>query len=281
MSSVAEALRAARGRFAGIDTAALDAELLLAHVLGRSRTWLRAWPEHRLDPGQQDRYEALVMRRAAGEPVAYLLGRREFWSLELEVGPAVLIPRPETERLVEAVLEALRGREGPRILDLGTGSGCVALALARERPDATVVGVEASADALAVARRNAGRHGLHHVEFLQGDWLDPVGGAHFDAIVSNPPYVRSDDPHLRQGDVRFEPAAALDGGPDGLDAIRALAERAPSHLVPGGLLALEHGFDQAAAVAGLLRGRGLETITLHADAAGMDRVTTATLPVRG
>lgn len=281
MTSVTEALRAARERFGEADTAALDAELLLAHALGRSRTWLRAWPERQLDPDPRDRYEALVARRAAGEPVAYLLGRREFWSLELEVSPAVLIPRPETELLVEAVLDALRERQGPRVLDLGAGSGCIALALARERPDAVVVGVESSAEALAVARRNAGRLGLHHVEFLQGDWLASVGDARFDAIVSNPPYVPSDDPHLQQGDLRFEPAAALDGGPGGLDAIRAIVSAAPRHLAAGGLLALEHGHDQGEAVAGLLRARGLEAITLHADAAGLDRVTTATLADRG
>lgn len=274
--SLRAALTAARARLTHSPTPALDAELLLAHALGRSRSHLHAWPDDVLPPDARARFEALIRRRGAGEPVAYLLGRREFWSLEFEVGPEVLVPRPETEGLVEIARAHLSAREAiaPSILDLGTGSGCVAIALARERPDAQVVAVERSDAALALARHNADRLGAA-VEFLAGEWLTPVAGHRFDAIVSNPPYVRSDDPHLTEGDARYEPRSALDGGPDGLDAIRALAERAGAGLVPGGLLALEHGADQAEAVAAVLTEAGWHATESRADLAGLPRFALA------
>jgi len=275
MTSVNEALRIARSRFTQSSTPALDAELLLAHALGRKRAWLHAWPEAQLTAPDLEAFEELVTRRAVGEPVAYLLGEREFWSLGLEVTPDVLIPRPETEGLVEAALAHLRAHAvtEPAILDVGTGSGCVALALAHERPDARVTALDASGPALAVARRNAERLGLLNVEFVLGEWFLPLGARRFDVIVSNPPYVPSEDPHLRAGDVRFEPVTALDGGSDGLDALRELAAAAPHHLVPGGLLAVEHGPDQAQPVAALFRDAGLVDIDALADAAGLARIT--------
>ena len=270
------ALAEARARLTASPTARLDSELLLARVLGGRRTWLHAWPEVQLDPTQAARFEALIARRAAGEPVAYLLGEREFYSLVFEVTPDVLIPRPETELLVEAALEMLgSGAKRPRVLDLGTGSGCIAIALARARPDARVTAVESSAAALELARGNAARHGADGLEWLHGAWFEPVAGRRFDAIVANPPYVASADPHLDAGDVRFEPRAALDGGPDGLDALRAIALEAPKHLIPGGWIAVEHGAEQGDAVAGLFAQAGLSAIEGIRDAAGLSRVTMA------
>lgn len=277
MTSVEEALKSARARFTTSDSPALDAELLLAHALGRNRTWLHAWPEVRLDPPCLARFDELVERRAAGEPIAHLLGEREFRSLAFEITPDVLIPRPETETLVDAVLKHLRERElkRPAILDMGTGSGCIAVSLAHERPDSRVVAADASAEAIAVARRNAGRHGLTNIEFVQGRWFRPLGRRRFDVIAANPPYVPGDDPHLQQGDVRFEPIGALDGGADGLDALREIAAAAPHYLKPGGLVAVEHGHDQSEAVAALFRAEGLIDIELIHDTAGLPRVTLA------
>lgn len=274
--TVSSALAAARTRLSQSPTAALDAELLLAHALGRPRSHFYAWPEDALPPDAQAGFEQLVRRRTAGEPIAYLLGRREFWSLDFEVGPEVLIPRPETEGLVELALAhcAEHDLTAPATLDLGTGSGCMAIALAHERSDAHVVAIEASTAALTLARRNAERLGAR-LECLQGEWFAPVAGRTFDVIVSNPPYVRSDDAHLDAGDVRFEPRAALDGGPDGLDAIRILAAQAGAYLTPGGLLALEHGADQAEAVAQILTEAGWRNIESHADLAGLPRFATA------
>ncbi len=276
-ATVGAALAQARDRLDASPSPALDAELLLAHVLGRGRSFLHAWPEAELDTAARARFADLLERRATGEPVAYLLGRREFWSLELEVTPDVLIPRPETEGLIEITLAdlAARGIGEPALLDLGTGSGCLALALASELSAARVTAIESSPEALAVARRNAARQGLTAVEWLQGEWLAPVAARRFDVIVSNPPYVRSDDPHLEAGDVRFEPRSALDGGPDGLDAIRVLAREAGGHLAPGGLLAIEHGADQAEAVADLLATAAWRDIRMRPDLAGLPRFTLA------
>ena len=227
MTRVDEALAAARERLAASPSARLDAELLLADTLGRPRTWLHAWPEVELQPSVAEVFDQRIERRAAGEPIAYLLGEREFWSLTFTVSPDVLIPRPETEHLVRAALDHLRtsANPEPHVLDLGTGSGCVAVALAHERPDARVTTVDAAGPALALARDNAARHGVVNVEFLEGDWFAPLGERRFDVIVSNPPYVASGDPHLAEGDIRFEPVAALDGGPDGLDRAGHLVRR--------------------------------------------------------
>jgi release factor glutamine methyltransferase len=266
----------ATGQLAGASpTARLDAEALLMHATGFDRAALVARGDLALDPKQRGHLETLLARRAAGEPVAYLTGRREFWSLDIEVTPDTLIPRPETELLVERALMLIPHDAEWRVADLGTGSGAIALAIARERPCCRVVATDRSAAALAVAQRNAQSLGLTNVEFRSGHWLDPLAGESFELIASNPPYVRARDPHLAQGDVRFEPRAALVAGPDGLEAIRAIAEGAREALLPGGWLLLEHGHDQAAEVARLLRWYGYGEITSHRDLAGIDRVTKA------
>ncbi len=250
-----------------------DAELLFAHALGRDRAWLFAHATDTLAAGEADAFEALVARRAAGEPVAYLTGRRGFWTLDLEVTPDTLIPRPETEVLVELALQRLDPDGPARVADLGTGSGAIALAIASERPLAAVVATDASKAALAVAVRNAQAHGLRNVWFRRGHWCQALGGGRFDLIASNPPYIALGDPHLGQGDLRHEPAAALSSGSDGLDAIRAIAADAPGHLVPGGWLLLEHGADQGPAVRDLLEAAGLAEVHTVPDLEQRDRVT--------
>jgi release factor glutamine methyltransferase len=251
-----------------------EAEILVAHGLGWDRATLWARPEAEVPSSAASACRELVRRRAAGEPVAYLTGRRGFWTLDLEVTPAVLIPRPETELLVEQVLAVLPQDAPARVADLGTGSGAIALAIAAERPAWEVVGTDASADALRVARRNAARLGLAGVGFRSGDWVDALGpGERFSAIVSNPPYVAEDDPHLAEGDLPWEPRTALVGGPNGLDAIRRLVAAAVAHLVPGGWLLLEHGADQGATVRGLLALAGLGDVRTARDLAGLERVS--------
>ncbi|MGE4359923.1 MAG: peptide chain release factor N(5)-glutamine methyltransferase [Lysobacteraceae bacterium] len=275
--SIAEALGFARERLAGSDSPRADADILLAHVLGRPRSYLLAWPERELTPEQWVVFRVLVERRARGEPVAYLTGSREFFGLEFAVSPAVLIPRPETELLVQAALERLP--EGPcRVADLGTGSGAIALAIAHERPGAQVVGVDVSPQALAVARANAERLGLANVSLRAGNWCQGLGEERFDMIVSNPPYIREADPHLGQGDVRFEPAMALASGADGLDAVRAIIACVPTHLLPGGWLLFEHGYDQAEEVAELMQEAGFVGVESLRDLLGHGRVTLGRLP---
>lgn len=252
---------------------AADARLLLAHAAARSPAWLLAHGREALPLPACERFDALVAARAEGRPVAYLLGRREFWTLQLEVTPDTLIPRPETERLVELALERLPSSGAVAIADLGTGSGAIALALASERPEARVVATDASAPALAVARANAVRNGLENVEFRLGHWLQPLACERFQLIASNPPYVAEGDPHLAQGDLRFEPAAALASGPDGLDAIRHIVANAPANLQPGGWLLIEHGCSQGHAVRELLLAAGLEEVTSERDLEARERVT--------
>jgi len=251
----------------------LEAELLLAHALGVDRAWFFAHAEDSIDESRIAGFEALLARRARGEPVAYILGRRDFWSLPLEVTPATLIPRPETELLVEQAL--MRLPEGGRVLDLGTGSGAIALAIASERPDADVTAVDASASALAVARRNAQRLGLARVFITESDWYSALGDRRFDVIVSNPPYVETGDPHLGQGDLRFEPASALASGPDGLDDIRRIARGARGYLTDNGWLLAEHGWNQAAAVRDIFIDAGLLDAFTAQDLEARDRVTGA------
>lgn len=240
--------------------------MLLAEVCGFSQASLAAAPEQELPFEVENAYRDLVERRKAGVPVAYLLGRKEFYSLELLVNPSVLIPRPETELLVELALE----REFSRALDLGTGSGAIALALKAHRPAATVVAVEADLAALVTARRNAARLNLE-VDFRHGRWLEPVAGEQFDLIASNPPYVAEGDPHLPA--LRHEPRQALVAGAEGLDAIREIGAAAPAQLSPGGWLLLEHGLGQDQAVRGVLAGAGLKEIFTSPDLAGIARVT--------
>jgi len=251
----------------------VDALALARHALGADEAFLAAHPEHALSAAQKGDFDALVARRAAGEPVAYITERREFFSLEFKVTPAVLIPRPETELLVEIALEHLAPDSAWRVLDLGTGSGCVAIAIAHRRPRARVTAVDASAAALAIARDNASRHAAANVEFIRGDWFAALGGARFDLIVANPPYIAQDDPHLDAGDLRFEPRAALAAGADGLDCIRLIVAAAPRYLEHAGWLAFEHGYDQAHRCRELLARAGFSTLFSRKDIAGIERVS--------
>lgn len=274
MNSVADALHSAREQLTQSPSPAIDAELLLAHALRRERTWLRAWPEAALDAGQAARFAELVRRRARGEPIAYLLGRRAFHALEFLVTPAVLIPRPETELLVNVACREIGARDpGARVLDLGTGSGCIALAIANAEPEAAVTAVDHSEEALAIARLNAQRLGLEQVRWQTGHWFSAVAGQRFDVIVANPPYVADRDPHLYHGDLRFEPHAALVGGPDGLDAIREIAASVGDYLAPDGVVAVEHGYDQGHRVRDLFDSEGLADVETLTDLAGQERVT--------
>jgi len=251
----------------------VDAEALLLHLLARPRSWLIAHADEVPGLDVQAAYAALVERRAQGEPVAYLTGQRGFWSLDLEVTPDTLIPRPETELLVELALQRLPSHRACAVADLGTGSGAIALAVAHERPRVQVIATDASDAALAVARRNAQRLGISNIALMQGDWLKPLAGQRFALIVSNPPYIEADDPHLGQGDLRFEPAAALASGADGLNAIRRIVGDARGCLEPGGWLLLEHGWKQGAAVRGLLQTAGYSEVFTAKDLEQRDRVT--------
>jgi len=257
------------------DTARLDAEILLGHVLGKPRSFLYAWPEHALTDNQATAFEALVSRRARGEPVAHLTGHREFWSFTLEVSRHVLIPRPETEHLVELALECIPREASWRIADLGTGSSAIALAIASERPRCMVVATERSAPAMALARRNARRLGTGNLGFVQTDWCSALASGSCHMVVSNPPYVAPGDPHLVTGDVRFEPREALVGGEQGLDAIRAIAGDARRCLRRGGWLLLEHGYTQGKAVRSLLSELGYATVGTVRDLGGRERATRA------
>lgn len=258
-------------------TPALDAELLLAHALRTGRARLRSHPEEVPAVDAVARFLSLIERRAAGEPVAYILGRKGFWTLELSVSPAVLVPRPETELLVERALALHEGGEA-RVADLGTGSGAIALALASARPRWRIVATDLSAEALAVARANAAALGLARVEMVQGDWLACLPGRSFHLLLSNPPYVAAADPALGQPELMREPRLALVAADDGLAALRGIIEAAPDHLEPGGWLLLEHGATQAAAVAGALVARGFAQVRSHRDLAGRERMTEGQWP---
>ncbi|PKM24517.1 MAG: peptide chain release factor N(5)-glutamine methyltransferase [Gammaproteobacteria bacterium HGW-Gammaproteobacteria-13] len=253
-------------------TPRLDAELLLAHALGKSRSYLHTWPERELDTPQLERYQAALARRQAGEPVAYILGQQGFWSLELEVASHTLIPRPDTELLVETVL-ALLPATPASLLDLGTGTGAIALALASERPAWRLTGVDRVAEAVALAERNRARLKLTNASFIASHWFSALTGQRYQLIVSNPPYIAADDRHLAEGDVRFEPSSALVAGADGLDDIRLIIQQAPDYLETGGWLLLEHGFDQAPAVRELLSARGFSAVESRRDLGGHERIS--------
>lgn len=250
-----------------------DARWLLAHVLQKTPAWLYAHDDAVVESEARRAYEALVRRRQDGEPVAYLTGRRGFWSLELHVSPATLIPRPETELLVELALARLPVDAAVDVADLGTGSGAIALAIAHERPRVRVLATDASAGALDVAQGNARRLGLGNVAFAEGDWCAPLAGRQFHLIASNPPYIETGDAHLQQGDLRFEPASALSSGADGLDAIRCIANDARAHLHPGGWLLMEHGWNQGTAVRALLQAAGYAQVASECDLEQRERVT--------
>jgi len=274
---IREVLGEAAARLApGSSSPQLDAELLLADLLGISRARLLVRDCEPLDGPARAAFEARIRRRAAGEPIAYLLGRRDFWTLTLAVGPAVLVPRPETELLVETALGLLAARPVPRVLDLGTGSGAIGLSIASARPDARVDLVDASPAALAVAEGNRLRLGLDNARTLLGNWFEPVAGQAYDVILSNPPYLAADDPHLAGAELGHEPRLALVSGPTGLEALAAIARAAPAHLAPGGLLLLEHGATQGAAVRALLAAGGLGAVRTECDLAGLERATQGT-----
>lgn len=259
-------------------TARLDAELLLAHVLNQPRSYLFTWPERLLSDTEATTFWRLVNQRRDGVPVAYLIGQREFWHLTLKVTEATLIPRPDTELLVELALDLQPDQAAIKVADLGTGSGAIALALASERPHWYVVAIDKSSAALAVARENAINNGIPNTKFLEGLWCDSLAAGSMSMIVSNPPYIASADPHLMEGDVRFEPISALASGADGLNDIRQIARQALPCLVPGGWLLLEHGHDQGAAVRDILTCAGFTEIRTETDLANHERVTLAQKP---
>lgn len=265
------ALRATAGPSA---TPVLDTRVLLCSVLECGASALIAHGERVLSADQREAFGAALARRARGEPVAHIVGSREFWSLALKVTPDTLIPRPDTETLVEAALARIDATAAVRVLDLGTGTGAIALAIATQRPAAVIVATDASPLALAIARDNGYSHAPQRVVWREGSWFDAVADqAPFDLIASNPPYVAQHDPHLERGDLRFEPRSALCAGPDGLDDLRTIIAGAPSHLRPGGTLAVEHGADQADEVAALFLAAQLGDIECVRDLAGQPRVT--------
>ena len=272
MATVAQALRDAAASLTGAESRS-EAELLLAHAVQQPRVWLIAHDRDELEPDAQLRFAGFLQRRQRGEPVAQIVGQRGFWSLDLVVTTDTLIPRAETERLVELALQHLPNDKSARVLDLGTGAGAIALAIASERPDSEVTAVDMDARTLAVAQKNAARLGLDRVRFLRSDWFSALAGEIFTMIVSNPPYIAADDPHLGQGDLRYEPRLALASGPDGLNAIRRIVAEAPSHLVSGGALLIEHGWKQGEAARALMTAAGFAEVVTHTDLENRERVT--------
>ncbi len=275
VQSIEQALKSATAKLTegGKASPSLDAAVLLCHVLGKPRSYLLTWPERILEAEQQAQFEALLERRLAGEPVAYIIGEREFWSLPLKVSPSTLIPRPDTERLVEVALDKTFEQSGS-ILDLGTGTGAIALALASEMPNRQVMGVDLKQEARELAEYNAEQLNIKNVTFAQGSWFEPVlPGTKFALIVSNPPYIDEKDPHLAQGDVRFEPKSALVADEGGLADIRHISDAARQYLEEGGWLVFEHGYDQGQAVRDIMCSFGYQHVVTEQDYAGNDRVT--------
>jgi release factor glutamine methyltransferase len=261
------------------EEAALEAQLLLQHVLNVNRAWLISHEKDVLTSDQYAAFETLLQRRLNGEPIAYILGAREFYGLNLKVTPDTLIPRPDTEMLVEAALAKIPKDKAFKILDLGTGTGAISLAIAKNRPQAQVIAVDFSESALKVAQENAENLNIQNVTFLQSSWFSALGQQRFDMIVSNPPYIEEADTHLSQGDLRFEPKSALTSGEDGLDDIRHIVSNCLVHLAPQGWLMFEHGYNQAQAVEDLMSAEGLVDITTIQDLGGNDRVTSGKNPL--
>jgi release factor glutamine methyltransferase len=274
MANISELLKLSSQLTAISDSPQLDCELLLCYTLDVDRTWLRTWPEKEISQPLEAKFRALLEQRVEGQPIAYLIGSRGFWSMDLQVSKDTLIPRPETELLVELALglELPKNSDG---LDLGTGTGAIALALASERPDMNFVAVDSQSGAVSLANKNCQALGLANVEIFQSDWFDSVQLTEdqFDLIVSNPPYISATDPHLQQGDVRFEPNTALVSGIDGLDDLKKIIAKSPFYLKPNGWLLLEHGFDQGSAVARLMSEAGFQKVVTHQDYNLIDRVT--------
>ncbi len=276
--SIKKALELAVAKLQNSDQARLEAEILLAHVLDKPRTYLHAWPEAELSEKQALRFGNFVEQRAAGRPVAYLTGYREFWSLDFEVTADTLIPRPETELLVEQTLALLPAHKNLQVADLGTGSGAIAIALAQERKPWALCALDRSLSCTRVAQRNARRLGVHNISFVNASWCDALADASCHAIVCNPPYVANQDPHLQQGDVRFEPVSALASGTDGLDDIKKLVADAARVLKTGGWILLEHGFTQSKIIRNLLNEKDFINIETLRDLAGLERVSYAQKP---
>ncbi|SDH50631.1 [protein release factor]-glutamine N5-methyltransferase [Vibrio xiamenensis] len=275
MTTIEQALNQTAAQFAqsGSDSPQLDASVLLCHALQKPRSYLFTWPEKALTDSELSTFASVVERRLAGEPVAYIVGEREFWSLPLSVAPSTLIPRPDTERLVELALEKAPQIQGD-ILDLGTGTGAIALALASELPNRQVVGIDLQPQARDLAASNGQKLALSNAQFLAGSWFEPLkNGTKFALIVSNPPYIDGADPHLSQGDVRFEPRSALVADDNGLADIRYITEHARQYLVAGGWLLFEHGFEQGEAVRAIFQQFGYQDVSTQQDYAGNDRVT--------
>ncbi|WP_025993219.1 peptide chain release factor N(5)-glutamine methyltransferase [Pseudomonas viridiflava] len=276
MTIIASLLRSAE--LPDSPTARLDAELLLAAALGKPRSFLHTWPERIVSTEAALAFAGYLQRRRTGEPVAYILGQQGFWKLDLEVAPHTLIPRPETEMLVEAALELVPAFAPAQVLDLGTGTGAIGLALANDRQQWKITAVDRVPEAVSLAERNRQRLQLDNAEVLNSHWFSALEGRQFDLIISNPPYIAETDPHLSMGDVRFEPGSALTSGPDGLDDLRTIISEAPVHLTPGGWLLLEHGYDQGPAVRELLIRHGFERIQTRRDLGEHERITFGCVP---
>lgn len=258
---------------ASSDSAALDAEILLCLTINKERSYLRAWPDRQLQPEQNARFLSLIQERQKGTPIAYITGNREFWSRDFHVTPDVLIPRPDTELLIELCLKLIPPDKPVKIIDLGTGSGIIAITLASERPHALVSATDFSFAALCIAKQNANKHYTNNIQFYQSDWFANVPDAKFNLIISNPPYIAEDDSHLKQGDIRFEPITALCAGEQGLSDIKIIADTARNHLEPGGHLLIEHGYDQQDPVQTIFRGFHYDNVQTVTDLSGQPRVT--------
>lgn len=260
------------------DSPSLDADVLMCFVLNKPRGYLVAWGDQPLTRKQDEQFESYIERRAAGEPVAHITGKREFWSLNIEVNRHTLIPRPDTELLVEAALELIPEKKTIMIADLGTGSGAVGLAIAWERHQSHVTAVDNSFRALTMAKKNAATLHIMNIDYREGDWCEPLGDERFQVIVSNPPYVPENDPHLQTAEIQYEPRRALAAGEDGLDAIRAILQQAPQHLYSGGWLLLEHGYNQGNAVNRMMMETGFQQVSTRIDLAGHARVCVGQWP---
>jgi release factor glutamine methyltransferase len=272
MIDIRKALAEAIGQMSN-DHAQLESEILLSHVLNKNRAYLYTHPELLLDPNQMERYQQLISQRTQGIPIAYLTGHREFWSLDLKVSPSTLIPRHETELLVELTLELLPKKEYMNVLELGTGSGAIALALAVERPHWNILACDISEEALHIAKENAKNLGMTHISFYHSDWFKNIPQLQYDAIISNPPYISPNDPHLNHGDLRFEPQNALVSGQDGLADLQYIVQNSYNYLAPNGLLLVEHGYDQKSYLGTILNKLGYNKIHCWKDIQGHDRVS--------
>ncbi|MDH3342295.1 MAG: peptide chain release factor N(5)-glutamine methyltransferase [Gammaproteobacteria bacterium] len=276
MPSIAQAItQASQSLSASSDSARLDAEVLLCYTLKCNATHLLAWPEKTLNQEQTSLFNQLIEQRRTGVPVAYLTGKKEFWSLNFKVTTATLIPRPDTEILVEFILNKFPAKENLKLIDLGTGSGAIAIAIASERPNWEIIATDISAEALIIAKENAQQHQISNIQFIESNWFEQIQTQRFDLVVSNPPYIAESDPHLSQGDVRFEPLSALTSGETGMNDINQLTTESKEHLKTNGWLIFEHGYNQKEHVYKCLNRHGFQEITQLADLSGQPRVTAA------